>query len=209
MIAYLTGTIFTKGINYLIIMTTGGVGYKVFVPADVLNQTNPLPADLSARALASAEASAKDGASLFIHTHVKEDALDLYGFPSQEDLAMFELLIGVSGIGPKTALNIFSNGKLSKIKEAIVKGDVEFFTAVPRLGKKNAQKIIIELRSKLGSLADLDLTAEGSESKEIIDALKTFGFSTSEAKDALKFIKDVEGDTSNKIKQALKYLGKK
>lgn len=192
MIAYLTGTIFTKGLNYIIIMTSSGVGYKVYVPADIITS-----------------AILDKPKSLFIHTHVKEDALDLYGFPTQDDLSMFELLIGVSGIGPKTALNIFSNGKLPKIKEAIVKGDVEFFTAVPRLGKKNSQKIIIELRSKLGSLADLDLTAEGSESKEIIDALKTFGFSMSEAKDAIKSLKDFEGSTSDKIKQALKYLGRK
>lgn len=192
MIAFLSGTIFTKGINYLILMTSGGVGYKVFVPADLINSSiidKPL--------------------SLYTHTHVKEDALDLYGFPTQEEISMFELLLGVSGIGPKTALNIFSNGKLPKIKEAIVKGDVDFFTTVPRLGRKNAQKIIIELRSKLGSIADLDLTAEGGETKEIVDALKTFGFSTSEAKEALKGIKDSEGNTSDKIKLALKYLGKK
>lgn len=192
MIAYLSGTIFTKGINYLILMTSGGVGYKVFIPADLINSSiidKPL--------------------SLYTHTHVKEDALDLYGFPTQEEISMFELLLGVSGIGPKTALNIFSNGKLPKIKEAIVKGDVDFFTTVPRLGRKNAQKIIIELRSKLGSIADLDLTAEGGETKEIVDALKTFGFSTSEAKEALKGIKDSEGSTSDKIKLALKYLGKK
>ncbi len=192
MIAYLTGTVFDKGFNYLIIQTTGGVGYKVFTPSDVVSHITP-----------------NSPTSLFIHTHVKEDALDLYGFPTQEDLAMFELFLGVSGIGPKTALNIFSNGKLQKIKEAIVKGDVEFFMTVPRLGRKNAQKIIIELRSKLGSLADLDLTAEGSETKEIIDALKTFGFSVSEAKEALKSLKDFEGSTSDKIKHTLKYLGKK
>ncbi len=192
MIAYLTGTIHSKGINYLIVMTSGGVGYKVYVPTDIITSVDiDMPA------------------ALFTHTHVKEDALDLYGFPSQEDLSMFELFLGVSGIGPKTALNIFSNGKLPKIKEAIVKGDVEFFTTVPRLGRKNAQKIIIELRSKLGSLGELDLAAEGGETKEIIDALKAFGFSVVEAKEALKFIKDIEGDTSTKIKSALKFLGKK
>lgn len=192
MIAFLKGIVQNKGLNYLILFTTSGVGYKVYVPADLITSViidKPI--------------------SLFTHTHVKEDLLDLYGFYSQEDLSMFELFLGVSGIGPKTALNIFSNGKLPKIKEAIVKGDVEFFMTVPRLGRKNAQKIIIELRSKLGSLGDLDLTAEGGENKEIVDALKTFGFSTSEAKDAMKFIKDVEGDTSTKIKSALKYLGKK
>lgn len=173
-------------------MTTGGVGYKVFVPIDIITPVAP-----------------NSPISLFTHTHVKEDALDLYGFPTQEDLAMFELFLGVSGIGPKTALNIFSNGKLPKIKEAIVKGDVEFFMTVPRLGRKNAQKIIIELRSKLGSLGELDLAAEGGETKEIIDALKTFGFSQGEAKEAIKSIKDIKGDTSAKIRQALKYLGKK
>lgn len=192
MIAYLTGTIITKGINYLIVQTTSGVGYKVYVPADIITST-----------------IIDKPTSLFTHTHVKEDALDLYGFPTQDELSMFELFLGVSGIGPKTALNIFSNGKLPKIKEAIVKGDVEFFMTVPRLGRKNAQKIIIELRSKLGSLGELDLAAEGGETKEIVDALKAFGFSISEAKEALQFIKDIEGDTSVKIKAALKYLGKK
>lgn len=198
MISYLTGTIQSKGGNFLIVMTTGGVGYKVYIPSYFLSQSPSNPSD-----------SSNPSISLYTYTHVKEDALDLYGFPTQEDLSMFELFLGVSGIGPKTALNIFSNGKLPKIKEAIVKGDVDFFTTVPRLGRKNAQKIIIELRSKLGSLGELDLAAETGETKEIIDALKAFGFNVSEAKEALKGIKDIEGSTSDKIKQALKYLGKK
>lgn len=202
MISYLEGLVKFKGLNYLIILT-GGVGYKVFVPTDILSQISPLPRRSSD--LIGTEA----GLSLFIHTHVKEDTLDLYGFPDPENLALFELFLGVSGIGPKTALSIFSNGKLSKIKEAIVKGDVSFFTSVPRLGTKNAQKIIIELRSKLGSLGILDLSEDSGESKEIIDALKTFGFSVYEAKEALKSLKDFKGTTSDKIRQALKYLGKK
>lgn len=191
MISYLEGTIKHKGPNYLILLT-GGVGYKVFVPIDVLTNT-----------------SLNQQLTLFTYNYIKEDAFDLYGFPKQEDLLLFELFLGVSGIGPKIALAIFSNGQVPKIKEAIVKGDVDFFTGVPRLGRKNAQKIIIELRPKLGSLVDLDLTAEGGETKEILDALKTFGFSISEAREALKAIKNVEGSTSEKIRQALRYLGKK
>lgn len=191
MISYLEGTIKYKGINYLTILTSG-IGYKVSLPYDLL-----------------AKFKLNDPISIYIYTHVKDDAIDLYGFPAPEDMAFFELLISVSGVGPKTALAIFSRDKLPKIKAAIVKGDVEFFTSVPRLGRKNAQKIIIELRTKLGSLEDLDLTEESSESQEIVEALKTFGFEKGEAKDALKFIKDVEGSTSDKIRQALKYLGKK
>lgn len=191
MISYLEGSVKYKGTNYLTILT-GGVGYKVHVPLDIISHI-----------------SLNSPVSLYTYTYVKEDVLDLYGFPNQDDLTMFELLIGVSGIGPKTALSIFANGKLPKIKEAIVKGDVEFFTSVPRLGRKNAQKIIIELRTKLGSLEDLDLSAESGESKEIVDALKSFGFDLQEAKEALKFIKDIEGDVSVKLRAALKYLGKK
>lgn len=191
MISYLSGTIKFKTTTYFTLLV-GGVGYKVYAPTHVITDSR-----------------LNQPISLFIHTHVKEDTLDLYGFTGPEDLALFELLLGVSGIGPKIAISIFGSGKLPKIKEAIVKGDVDFFTSVPRLGRRNAQKIIIELRPKLGSLGELDLTSEGGESKEILDALKSFGFSALEAKEALKSIRDFEGSTSDKIKQALKYLGKK
>lgn len=191
MIAYLEGQVKLKGINYLIILTRG-VGYKVYVPADI-----------------NSAAALSQNLSLYIHTQVKDDALDLYGFKDAENLAMFELFLSVSGIGPKTAVSIFSVGKIERIKEAVIKGDVAFFSAVPRLGKKNAQKIIIELGSKLGSLGELDLTAESAETKEIIDALRSFGFSAAEAREALKSIRDFQGTTSDKIRQALKFLGKK
>jgi len=191
MISYLEGQVKFKGPSYLIIKT-GGVGYKVFTPVDLLTKS-----------------ALSEPLSLFTYTHVRDDILDLYGFADAENLALFELLLTVSGIGPKLALSIFSISKLPKIKEAIVKGDVDFFTTVPRLGKKNAQKLIIELRPKLGSLADIDLTADSGETKEIIDALKTFGFSDSEAKEAVKSLKDFEGTTSDKIRRALKYFGKK
>jgi holliday junction DNA helicase RuvA len=190
MISYLSGTIKYKYPTSVTLLT-GGVGYKVFVPTDVITATK-----------------IDDAVEFFIHTHVKEDALDLYGFADSESPMLFELLIGVSGIGPKTALNIFSNGKSGKIKEAIVKGDVAFFTSVPRLGTKNAQKIIIELRGKLGSIGSFDILSESGETKEVFDALLAFGFKEYEAKEALKHLKDFEGNVEAKIKQALKYLGK-
>ena len=192
MISYLEGSIKYISRNY-IILVVGGVGYKVFVPLDILTAKQ-----------------APETISLFIYTYVKEDALDLYGFQTPEDLLLYELFLTVSGIGPKTALAVFSNAKPEKIKEAIVKGDVEFFTTIPRLGRKNAQKVIIELRPKLGSLGELDLTGDGTaENKEIIEALKSFGFNVSEAKEAIKSVRDIEGDTSVKIRHALKFLGKR
>ncbi|MCL4339366.1 Holliday junction branch migration protein RuvA [Patescibacteria group bacterium] len=193
MISYLTGTIQFKGHNYLMLLTAGGVGYKVSVPAEII--TNVM---------------VNEKYNLFTYTHVKEDALELYGFDKQEDLLLFEMFLGVSGIGPKTALSIFSNGKSGKIKEAIVRGDVGFFTSIPRLGTKNAQKIIIELRPKLSNINSLiDLSGESGETKEIIEALKSFGFNATEAREALRSINNVEGDTGVKIKAALKFLGKK
>jgi len=191
MISYLEGTIKHKGTNNLIILT-GNVGYKVFVPIHILNR-----------------AIIDNKFSIYTYTNVRDDAIELFGCENPDDLALFELFLTVPGVGPRTALNVFSASQTKKIKEAIIKGDVDFFTTIPRLGRKNAQKIIIELRSKLGSLDELDLTAEGGENKEIMEALKIFGFSTNEAKEAIKTIRDLEGDTSFKIKQALKYLGKK
>lgn len=191
MIGYLQGTVIFKD-SHILLINVGGVGYKVFTPLSVITSIN-----------------LNDKLSVFTFTHVKDDAIELYGFPTQKDLLFFELLLGVSGVGPKTALSVFGRGKLSQIKEAVVKGDVDFFMAVPRLGRKNAQKIIIELRPKLGSLAELDLTVEGSESKELIDALKSLGYDREEAKEAYKSIKDLEGTTEQKLRQALKALGKK
>lgn len=190
MISYLEGTIKFKGPNYLILVTSG-VGYKVFVPLDLLTNC-PLAERLS----------------LFAYTYVRKEALDLYGFSTREELALFEMLLKVPGIGPKIALSIFSNGKLENIKQAIVRGDVDFFSQVPRLGKRNAQKIIIELRPKLGSLEEIDLTQETAETKEIIEALKTFGFSLPEVKEAMQALRDFTGSTSEKIREALRYLGK-
>jgi len=175
-----------------VIVKVGGVGYRVLLPQSILQKLK-----------------INQKIKLFTYTYVREDALDLFGFEALENLKMFENLIGVSGIGPKTAINIFSFGDQNLITEAIIKGDVDFFTKVPRLGRKNAQKIIIELRSKMGSEQDLDLSEEDKKSQlEITQALKVFGFSTQEAKEAIKGIKNQGKTTEEKIRLTLKYLGK-
>lgn len=192
MIGSLRGIVDLRNDPYLLV-DVSGVGYKVLVSNEVLSKVDGLGGQIK----------------LFIHTHVREDSLDLYGFSSLEDLRLFELLIGVSGVGPKTAMGIFSSKNRSDIINAITSGDVDFFTSVPRLGKKNAQKIIIELKNKFGSIQELDLSENSiRQNYEVAQALKSLGFSIGEAEEAIKNIKDEGKSTEEKMKQALKYLSK-
>lgn len=189
MIASLTGCPRAFILNS-IILDVKGVGYKVYLPSDLIPQS-----------------LTKFEITLFIHTHVRDDTFDLYGFESIESLQLFELIISVSGIGPKIALGLMSKG-VRAITNAVISADVDFFTSIPRLGKKNAQKIIIELKPKLGSLEDLDLTGESQESMEIIEALTSLGFSKKEIKKALNKLNGSAMDIEDKIKQTIKFLGK-
>lgn len=175
-----------------ILLSVGGVGYRVLASHDVLHNIDGIGKEIT----------------VFTHTHVREDVLELYGFSSRGDLKLFELLIGVSGIGPKTAIGIFTIGSSSQIQEAITRADVDFFVSVPRLGRKNAQKIIIELKNRLGSIGDIDLSGDRIEKGEVVSALKAFGFTPKEAQEAVRAISGQGQTTEEKVKLALKYLGK-
>src|SRR3989344_6781585 len=160
MIGFLNGEVLARDDPHIVI-NVNGVGYKVLASGSVLSK-----------------ATLNGKLKLFIYTHVREDAISLFGFLDSLDLKLFENLISVSGIGPKTGMNIFGVGGREEIIQAIVTSDVAFFTGVPRLGKKNSQKIIIELKSKLGSIEDLDLSKiDSKENSEVVTALKNFGFS--------------------------------
>lgn len=190
MIASLNGSIIIRDDPY-IILDVNGVGYKVYASSDVLSSIGEIGSPLK----------------IFTYTHVREDILDLYGFSKYSDLKLFESLINVSGVGPKTAIGIFSIGSSDQIKNAIMTGDVSFFTGVPRLGSKNAQKIIIELKNKVGG-GDLDLSSGSNSNRtEVAAALKTFGFTAAEINEA---VRDLDGSKSveDQIKIALKNLGK-
>jgi holliday junction DNA helicase RuvA len=191
MIGLLTGTIVYKT-GSSVILDVHGVGYRVLVPESILVNLH----------------LNTENTKLFTYTHVREEALDLYGFAAPEDLRIFEYLIGVSGVGPKSALGIFSVGTRSDILTAIATGNVDFFTAVPRLGKKNAQKIIIELKNKIGSTEDLDLSENAGEENEVIQALQGFGFTQREAQKALTSVNGKATTPEEQIRLALKYLGK-
>ena len=191
MVGFLRGEVlFKEGSS--IILDVKGVGYKVLAANDAL-----------------VKASKGSSLELFIHTHVKDDAIDLYGFTAIEDLRLFENLISVSGVGPKTAMNIFNTGTRSQISQAVISADTSFFKSVPRLGQKNAQKIIIELKNKFGGIKDIDLSdgeTEGSE--EAIGALKGFGFTAPEIYSAIKNVKEQGQKVGETIRLALRYLGK-
>jgi holliday junction DNA helicase RuvA len=191
MIGTLKGTVEYREDPYVIV-DVNGVGYKVLVPITVLARINALG----------------DSIKLYTHTHVREDVLELYGFSDPADLKLFEYLISVSGVGCRTASGIFSVGARSEIIQAIVANDVAFFTSVPRLGKKNAQKIIIELKNKIGGGDDLDLSADSQENNEIVTALKTFGFDPKESQEAIRALAGKGETVEEKIRLALKYLGK-
>lgn len=192
MIGFLKGTVDTHDGSHLLI-DVHGVGYRVLVSKEVLAN---LPQE-------------KKEVKLYTFTYVREDALELFGFLALEDLKLFEHLISVSGIGPKTAINVFSVGSRSQILQAIISSDVSFFTAVPRLGRKNAQKIIIELKSKFSRVDDLEIpTLDGQASEEVVEALRAIGFTTQEAHNALRQSKNEGKTVEEKIRLALKYLGK-
>lgn len=192
MIGLLNGQIEEKIGKYLIV-AVGGVGYRVGVLANTLSS-----------------AVVGEKIKLYIHPYIKEDAFDLYGFESRSELYLFELLLSVSGIGPKTALAILSSGKVEEISAAITQGDFAFFTSTPGIGTKGAQRIIVDLRSKIGAVGELDLTlAEAGERKDIIEALKIFGFTEKECREALKALpKDKTLSLEEKVKWALKSLGR-
>ncbi|NCO12369.1 MAG: Holliday junction DNA helicase RuvA [Candidatus Pacebacteria bacterium CG1_02_43_31] len=188
MISYLIG----KPIIYLdeLIILVGGVGYGV----KATNQT-------------LTDSSGKEEIALHIYTHVKEDALVLFGFNSINDKELFKLLISVSGVGPATAMSILNKGS-QQIITAIQNADVSFFTSVKRVGKKAGQKIIIDLKTKLGGLKDLDLTPLNQMQSDILEALMSLGFGEEQIHQVIKGLDLKDMPLEKAVQMAIKELGK-
>ena len=144
----------------------------------------------------------------FIHTHVREDAIDLYGFLTLEELEMFELLISIAGVGPKSGLGILTVADPKTIKTAILNEDSSILTKVSGVGRKTAERIILELKNKIGDLSEGD-KAKAIGDSDAIEALVSMGYSVSEAREALKHIPVEVKDIGQRIKMALKNLGRK
>lgn len=191
MIGKLTGRIESSGTPGEVIIEVGGVGYCVRTPMlalDILKNTG-------------------SEVSLFIHTAVREDALDLYGFPTGEELAFFKQLMSVSGIGPKTALGILNVADVVSLKRAIAAGDAAALTKVFGIGKKSAERLVVELRDKvaLETPAHSDASTSTTSDAEVVEALMALGYRADESRRALK---ETSGASVNeRLAAALKYLG--
>ena len=185
-----------------VIVEAGGIGYRIFVPTSVLEH---LP---------------KTGETVKIYTYfsVREDAMSLYGFLSRQDLEMFRQLIGVNGVGPKSALGILSALSPDTLRLAVISGDAKAISKAPGVGSKTAQRIILDLKDKVKAEDILDGFTEpvsghgevsnvGEIGKEAIEALTALGYSASEASGVVKKVTITESMTAEDVlKAALKHL---
>ncbi len=189
MISYLEGVVVFQNEKYISVLV-GGVGYKVFLSpgtSDAIRQVG-------------------DTVRVFTHLHVREDALDLYGFSDAAELELFEMLLIVSGIGPKMALTIISVDRPSVLAGAISREDAGFLTKISGIGTKMAHKIILELKEKIAKLSFKAEDAEVALDGDAIDALVGLGWSVREARAALRAIPKDIAKTELRIKEALKTL---
>jgi len=189
MIAKLRGMVDSLQNNYVII-DVNGIGYQV-------NVTD----------FAFGKLAGKKEVEIFTYTYVREDILALYGFMELAEKEMFELLISISGIGPKAAMGILSIAEPKTIRTAILNEDYSVLTKVSGVGKKTAERVVLELRNKVADMSVED-KEEALADSEALEALQSMGYSVAEAREALKAVPPEIRDISERIKMALKDLGK-
>lgn len=190
MISHIKGTLLLKEDTFAIV-DVSGVGYKVYASSETLSAVN----------------SEGNEAKFWTYLSVKENALDLYGFETRPQVQMFEMLIGVSGIGPKGALGIMNIAPIETLTSAISSGDSSYLTKVSGVGKKTAQKIVLELQGKLGGITAESATGAMKEDFDVVEGLQSLGYSATEARKAIAKISSETKGTSDRIKEALKVLG--
>jgi Holliday junction DNA helicase RuvA len=195
MIANLTGRLVAVEQDALVV-EVGGVGFRVYVPKGLLNECGPL------------------GSKLTVHTHlhVREAELALYGCASEDDLDLFELLLGVSGVGPKVGLALLSTLSSDEVRAAIASEQDKVLSRVPGIGSKTAKKIILDLKDKVQAPDHLVIQPEGLtelavEDEEVLGALTMLGYSVVEAQTALQHIPANVHGVEERLRAALAYFG--
>ena len=187
MIGYIEGEVIHKSDRSLI-LKTGGIGYTLSATPDLV-----------------AKLALGEQAILWTHLAVKEDALDLYGFSSRDELGLFRLLIGISGIGPKSALGVLALADVKTLAHAIGSRDSGYLTKVSGIGKKLAEKIVLELKDKVGELT------KGSDvsnaETEAIDALESLGYAPRDTREIIRTLAKEHAAAQDIIRKALQTLG--
>ena len=183
-----------------VVIHSGGIGYKIFTSNSTISK---IPRN--------------DDVTIYTYLNVKEDALDIYGFITEEELATFKLLISVSGVGPKAALAVLSALAPAEFAMAVVTQDAKTITAAQGVGKRLAEKIIVELKDKLGNVSLTEITQDGIDGtpnvsgtimEEAVNALMVLGYSSLEARQAVKKVAGQAENLEDLIKSALKSVGR-
>ena len=194
MIASLHGTVEYLGSDWAVI-NVNGIGFQVFMPTSTLSTLGAAGSDVH----------------LHTHFHLREDNAALYGFSSAEELSLFEMLLGVSGLGPRLALAMLSGMSAEQLATAIATGGIDLLTVIPGIGKKVATRIVLELKEKIGAGWIAAPVAQlARENTDVLAALTALGYSAPEAARAVATLPpDSELSLEEKIKLALAYFGGK
>ena len=187
MLYTLSGKLKSKSEDFAVI-ENGGFGFKVFMNQRTMQS---LPTD---------------NVELFVHLHVRENALDLYGFQDEKSRKLFEMLNSVSGIGPKTALGVLDTDTTEKIMAAIIEKKIDFLTKTSGIGRKTAERVILELRNKLSLPRAEALTKTMDVDADVEDALVNLGYPRREVKNALSRLGEKPEKWEERLKETLKFL---
>ena len=194
MIATLRGELRARGRDWALV-EVGGLGFRVHMPASTLEDLGDVG----------------ETVRLYTHLLVRDDALTLYGFASPEQLELFEVLLGVSGVGPRLALSLLSSTSAEALRLAIVREDVDLLTRVPGIGRKTASRLILELKGRidLGRLALPGAAALPPELAELVEVLTSLGYTTAEARAAVASLPSDAKDMplEERLRIALRYFG--
>ena len=197
MIAYIKGKLEIKNIDNVII-EVGGIGYKIYMSAVSMDKLGEIGSDVK----------------IYTYMRVLEDDVSLFGFCTDEELKMFEQLLGVSGVGAKSALSILANITPSSFALAIITGDITKLKTLPGIGAKSAQRMVLELKDKLKTqeaieteVVPMQTNAKNDKAKDAIDALQVLGYAKKDIEHVISKVDTEALSVEEIIKQGLKYLG--
>ncbi|MEK7549039.1 MAG: Holliday junction branch migration protein RuvA [Patescibacteria group bacterium] len=191
MIYSLLGKLTAKKSQF-IVLETNGIGFKIFISDRTLHQLPKIGSRLK----------------LFCHTHIRQDGIEIYGFLTEKELEIFELLNSIGGVGPKTALRILGAVKIEKFLAAVGAGKTELLTKISQVGKKTAQRIVLELTGKIESWKNEEALLLAETDIDIETALKNLGYKKNEIREAIKYISPKIKTIEERLKIALKFLAK-